>query len=56
MARIRKLRAVLDAAERRIKEGKGISHEEFWKRVESSKRPRRRNGNGKHGKSIRKKS
>jgi hypothetical protein len=47
MASSRKLRAVLDAAERRIKEGKGISHEEFWKRVESSKRPRGTNGSGK---------
>jgi prevent-host-death family protein len=39
-----KLNAILDAAERRIKEGKGISHEEIWKRVESSKQPRKANG------------
>ena len=52
---MRKLKSILDAAARRIKEGKGIGHEEFWKRVESSKRPRRRNGNGKERKSTRKK-
>jgi prevent-host-death family protein len=46
-----KLNAILDAAERRIKEGKGIGHEEFWKRAESSKRPRGTNGKGKRGKS-----
>ena len=51
-----KLNAILDAAERRVKKGAGIGHEDFWKRVESSKRPRRRNGNGKEGKSVRKKS
>ena len=50
-----KLNAILDAAERRIKEGKGISHGEFWKRVESSKRPRRKDGNGKGNKPTRKK-
>jgi prevent-host-death family protein len=31
-----KLKAILNAAEQCIKEGKGISHEEFWKRVELS--------------------
>ena len=55
MAFARKLRAIFDAAERRIKEGKGISHGEFWKRVESSKRPRRKDGNGKGNKPTRKK-
>src|SRR5687768_11046656 len=50
-----KLNAILDAAERRIKEGAGIGHDEFWKRVESSKRPRRRNANGKTSKPSRKK-
>lgn len=35
LAHSRKLRAILDAAERRIDAGAGISHEEFWRRVES---------------------
>ena len=55
MARSRKLNAILDAAEQRIKEGKGISHDEFWKRVESKKRPRETNGSGKRGKTSRRK-
>ena len=33
---IKKLDTILNAAERRIKAGKGISQEEFWKRVGSS--------------------
>ncbi len=33
-----KLRAILDAADRRIDAGKGIPHEEFWKDVESANR------------------
>ena len=45
-----KLRALLDAAERRIEEGGGIGHEEFWHRVETrskangSRHKRRSNG------------
>ena len=35
-----KLRSILDAAERRIGKGAGISHNEFWKQVASSKRSR----------------
>jgi len=54
MAKSRKLREILDAARRRIKKGKGISHEHFWKRVESRKRPSRTNGDGKKGKASRK--
>jgi len=50
-----KLNAILDAAERRISEGKGISHEEFWKRVAASKRPRETNGSGKKVKTNRRK-
>jgi prevent-host-death family protein len=46
-----KLNAILDAAERRIKEGAGISHEEFWKRIETTKRPRRKNMNDKQSES-----
>jgi len=33
-----KLREILNAANRRIEEGKGIAHEEFWNRVQSVKR------------------
>jgi prevent-host-death family protein len=50
-----KLNAILDAAERRIKEGKGISHEELWKRVESKRRPRGTSGDGKRSKAARRK-
>ena len=44
MAHSPRLRAILDAAERRIKQGSGIGHDEFWKRVEASRRPRTSNG------------
>lgn len=37
-ARAPKLNDLLDAAERRIDAGAGISHDEFWNRVESTKR------------------
>jgi prevent-host-death family protein len=37
LAHSRKLRAILDAADRRIDEGAGIGHEEFWQKVESTK-------------------
>jgi prevent-host-death family protein len=30
-----KLRAILDAAHRRIQAGKGLPHDEFWKQVEA---------------------
>src|SRR3990172_2059587 len=39
-----KLRAILDAADRRIDHGAGIAHDEFWNRVESTKRSRETNG------------
>src|SRR5437773_8169361 len=42
-----KLRAILDAANRRIDEGAGIGHDEFWQQVESGKRSRGENGSGK---------
>jgi len=32
-----RLRAILDAAHRRIQEGKGIPHDEFWRQVEAEK-------------------
>src|SRR5437660_1114789 len=40
LANSRKLRAILDAADRRIDAGAGVGHEEFWKQVESVKRAR----------------
>ena len=48
-----KLRAILDAAERRIDEGKGIGHDELWHQVESANRAREANGNGKKRRSKR---
>jgi prevent-host-death family protein len=50
-----KLRAILDAADRRISEGKGIPHEEFWAQVEKDNRAakgaakRGKNGQTKRG-------
>ena len=41
-----KLRAILDAADRRIDEGAGIGHNEFWQQVESANRAREKNGSG----------
>jgi hypothetical protein len=55
MASSRKLRTLLDAAERRIRAGKEISHDEFWKRVESGNRAVATNGNTKKGKTTRRK-
>lgn len=43
----RKLGAILDAADRRIDEGAGIEHDEFWQQVESASRGREKNGNRK---------
>src|SRR5437016_12897013 len=39
-----KLRAILDAADRRIDEGAGISHDEFWQQVEAANHARERGG------------
>ena len=47
LAHSRKLRALLDAADRRIDEGAGIDHEEFWQRVEAATRARDANRKGK---------
>src|SRR5438132_505455 len=47
LAHSRKLRAILDAADRRIEEGAGIGHQEFWQQVESARRTQARNGSGK---------
>src|SRR5438094_7385525 len=40
LAHSRKLRAILDAADRRIDQGAGIGHEEFWRQIETRNRPR----------------
>jgi prevent-host-death family protein len=34
LAHSKKLRKILDDAERRIQEGRGIEHDEFWRQVE----------------------
>jgi prevent-host-death family protein len=47
LAHSRKLGAILDAADRRITEGAGIGHDEFWQQVESANRAREENGSGK---------
>lgn len=47
LAHSRKLRAILDAADRRIDAGVGIGHEEFWRQVESAHRAREKAGGGK---------
>jgi prevent-host-death family protein len=41
-----KLHAILNAADRRIDQGAGIGHEEFWQQVESANRTREANGSG----------
>lgn len=43
----RKLGAFLDAADRRIEDGAGIEHDEFWQQVESASRGREKNGSRK---------
>ncbi|HQU47229.1 MAG TPA: type II toxin-antitoxin system Phd/YefM family antitoxin [Pirellulales bacterium] len=47
LAHSRKLHAILDAADRRIDEGAGIPHDEFWRQVEADNRPRTSNGSAK---------
>jgi prevent-host-death family protein len=42
-----KLRAILDAADRRIEEGAGIDHETFWQQVESAPRSNEEKPRGK---------
>lgn len=44
LAHSRKLNALLDAADRRIDEGAGIGHDEFWKQVETAESPRKPKG------------
>jgi hypothetical protein len=45
LAHSRKLRAILDAADRRIDKGAGIGHDEFWQQVAAATRSRVKNGN-----------
>ena len=47
LANSRKLRAILDAADRRIDAGAGIGHDEFWQQVKSANRGREETGSGK---------
>lgn len=47
LAHSRKLRSILAAANRRIDEGGGISHEDFWRRVESKNRRQEERAAGK---------
>src|SRR5437773_9951093 len=47
LAHSRKLRAILDAADRRIDQGAGIGHEEFWRQVDAATRAREANGSRK---------
>lgn len=42
-----RLRAILDAAEKRIAQGAGIPHDEFWRQVGERKRDRESNGSTK---------
>src|SRR5437763_4709149 len=42
-----KLRAILDAADRRIEEGAGIDHETFWQQVEAAQPSREESPSGK---------
>jgi prevent-host-death family protein len=46
LAHSRKLRALLDAADRRIDAGAGMGHEELWQQVEAGNRTREQNGSG----------
>jgi prevent-host-death family protein len=48
MAHSRKLRSILDAADRRIDEGRGISHEDFWRRIEGRDRRRKPKAGGRN--------
>ena len=53
LAHSRRLRAILDAADRRIVEGAGIGHDEFWQQVESASRGPAKNGSRKKRRSRR---
>ncbi len=51
MAYSPKLRSILDAARQRIRQGKGVPHDEFWSGVDAEEKKRSRNGD--HGKADR---
>jgi prevent-host-death family protein len=44
----RKLGAILDAADRRIEQGSGIGHDEFWQQVDADDRAREKNPSAKN--------
>lgn len=46
-----KLRAILNAAERRIEDGAGVNHEEFWRQVDTRAQAGKKNS---HARSKRK--
>jgi len=41
-----RLRGILDAARQRVRQGAGIPHEDFWKAVEKSQKPRKKRNRG----------
>ena len=47
LAHSQQLRAILDAADRRIDQGSGVGHDEFWQGVEAANRDREPNGTAK---------
>jgi prevent-host-death family protein len=48
-----RLRSILDAADRRIDEGRGIPHDALWQKVKASDRAPEQNGNRKKRRSKR---
>ncbi|HTK73706.1 MAG TPA: type II toxin-antitoxin system Phd/YefM family antitoxin [Gemmataceae bacterium] len=53
LAHSQKLRAILDAADRRIDEGAGIGHREFWQKVEAKSQSGQGSGHGKKNRTRR---
>lgn len=53
LAHSRKLRAILDAADRRLDAGAGIGHEEFWHKVGSAKPSAKKDKHGSKGRTKR---
>jgi prevent-host-death family protein len=46
--RVRSLRSIFQKAHKQLQQGTGIPHDEFWREVEQSRRPKRRaSGRGK---------
>ncbi len=46
LAHSKKLQSILDAADRRIDDGAGIGHDEFWQKVDSANRTRDESASG----------